>query len=73
VLRFVNLSDGWIAEYCLLNRDFLRRMVEFLEGEGKGEPSSSSHIYQYVFLKHLVLFSADTVEKYGFAVEKNEN
>jgi hypothetical protein len=32
----------------LLERDFMRRMVEPLKGEGKREPTSSSFIYYYL-------------------------
>ena len=49
-------------------------MVDFLEGEGKRRAVILLvHLPSYGFLKHLVLFSVDTVEKDGFAIEKDKN
>jgi hypothetical protein len=52
----------------------VRGMVESLEGEGKRRTTIRlTHLLLLGFLKHLVLFSVDTVEIEGFTLEKNEN
>jgi hypothetical protein len=49
-------------------------MVESSEGEGKRKTVILlTHLLVLVFLKHLVLFSVDTVEKDGFVLEDDEN
>jgi hypothetical protein len=71
-IRIENSSDGQNLEHLPLKRGFLRRMVEFFEGEGRTF-ILLAHLPILDFLKHLVFFSVDTVEKDGFVVEKNKN
>lgn len=52
----------------------MRRMIESSEGEGKRRTVILlTYLLVLGFLKHLVLFSVDTVEKDGFALEKDED
>jgi len=49
----------------------MRRMVERI-GEGRSA-IHLTHLIITSFLKHLVLFSVDTIEKDEFALEKDEH
>jgi hypothetical protein len=52
----------------------MRRMVEPLKGEGKKRTVIlPSHLLLLALLKHLTLFSVDTVEKKRFLLQNDEN